>query len=202
MKENEKKLPIFHILYLMSFIEGGALMAIELIGSKMIAPYYGASLYTWTAVLATTLGGLAIGYYVGGILSEKYSNKNLLVIIFLLSGILVLTVQIYGTFIMEITLPLELRLGVTISSFIILTPILLCFGIVSPLIINILYNDFQFAGQVSGTIYAISTLGGVLFCLPLGLYFIPFIGIKYSVLFIGILLLLSGFIYKLIILRK
>ena len=192
-----KKLPIFHILYLMAFIEGGALMSMELIGSKMIAPYYGASLYTWTAVLATTLGGLALGYYLGGMYSEKYENKKMLFLLFLVSGVLVLTVQFYGTFIMQITLPMEIRMGVTISAFVILTPILLCFGMVSPLIINILHKDYNLAGQVAGTVYAISTFGGVLFCLPFGLYVIPFIGIKISILIIGVLLLVGAGIYKL-----
>ena len=57
--------------FLLSFIEGGAVMATELLGAKMLAPYFGSSLYVWATVLAVTLGGLAIGYFLGGLLSFK-----------------------------------------------------------------------------------------------------------------------------------
>ncbi|MBK6986726.1 MAG: hypothetical protein IPH32_19195 [Bacteroidetes bacterium] len=45
--------------FVLSFIEGGAVMATELLGAKMLAPYFGSSLYVWATVLAITLGGLA-----------------------------------------------------------------------------------------------------------------------------------------------
>lgn len=52
-------------------------MAYELISSKLIAPYFGTSLYVWTAVFIYTLGGLAVGYYLGGKLSLKDASKRL-----------------------------------------------------------------------------------------------------------------------------
>ena len=42
-------------IWLTLVVEGGALMATELIGAKLIAPFYGTSVYVWAAVLATTL---------------------------------------------------------------------------------------------------------------------------------------------------
>lgn len=53
-------------LYLIAFIEGGSVMAIELAGAKMIAPFFGTSLYVWASALAVTLGGLTTGYFAGG----------------------------------------------------------------------------------------------------------------------------------------
>ena len=61
--------------FLLSFIEGGSVMAAELIGAKMLAPYFGSSLYVWASVLAITLGGLACGYYAGGVLSSRKRNE-------------------------------------------------------------------------------------------------------------------------------
>ena len=51
-------------------------MAAELLGAKMLAPYFGSSLYVWATVLAITLGGLAAGYFMGGILSYKSKNNE------------------------------------------------------------------------------------------------------------------------------
>ncbi|MFB6307049.1 MAG: fused MFS/spermidine synthase, partial [Flavobacteriales bacterium] len=61
-------------------------MACELLGAGFIAPYFGKSLYVWTAVLGTTLGGLATGYFLGGRISEKLPYYKTLLIILLCSG--------------------------------------------------------------------------------------------------------------------
>ena len=53
----------FPHLFLVLVIEGGALMAVELMGAKLVAPFYGGSLYVWTAVLTITVLGLTLGYY-------------------------------------------------------------------------------------------------------------------------------------------
>ncbi len=194
MNTSSSKLPLFHILYVVSFIEGGALMAVELLGSKMIAPYYGASLYVWTAVLGTTLGGLALGYWLGGSFTEKYESQinRILLLIFVASGVFMLILPFYGKLILEATVSMSLKPGIVISSFLILTPILCSFGMVSPLIIHLLSKQFNVAGPAAGTIYGVSTVGGVIFSLVFGLYFIPFIGIKAGMLFIGSFLLLGA----------
>jgi len=57
-------------LFLVLLIEGGALMAVELMGAKLVAPFYGNSLYVWTAVLTITVLGLTLGYYTGGRLEQ------------------------------------------------------------------------------------------------------------------------------------
>ena len=49
------------LLLLLSFIEGGSLMAVELMSARMLAPYFGSSLFVWATVLAVTLGGLTLG---------------------------------------------------------------------------------------------------------------------------------------------
>jgi predicted membrane-bound spermidine synthase len=59
------------ILLSISILEGGALMATELIGAKLAAPFYGTSLYVWATIFAVTLGGLALGYLLGGYFSDK-----------------------------------------------------------------------------------------------------------------------------------
>ena len=45
----------FWFLFLVLVIEGASLMAVELMGAKLFAPFYGSSLYVWTAVLGITV---------------------------------------------------------------------------------------------------------------------------------------------------
>jgi len=54
------------LLYLIIFISGGAILALELLASRIMTPYFGVSLYIWTGILSITLVSLALGYWAGG----------------------------------------------------------------------------------------------------------------------------------------
>jgi len=173
------------IIYLVSFFEGAALMAVELLGAKMIAPYYGTSLYVWSAVLACTLGGLAFGYLVGGIVSQKYPGQRTLYLIVTLSALFTFLLPITGKFIMGATMGLSLKVGITLSAFILLTPPVFLFGMVSPIIINLLSTGISTIGKASGLVYAVSTVGGICATFLTGFYLAPFVGVKQSAWLVG-----------------
>ncbi|MBI4714761.1 MAG: fused MFS/spermidine synthase, partial [Nitrospirae bacterium] len=113
-------------------------MAAELIGAKLVAPYYGSSLYVWAAVLAITLGGLATGYFLGGIISARYPHRKTLYRIMLASSVLVALMPQTAVWILEATLDLEIRVGITLSCLVFLFPPLILFGMVSPLIVRLI----------------------------------------------------------------
>jgi len=54
------------MLYIVIFISGGAILALELLASRIMTPYFGVSLYIWTGILSITLVSLALGYWAGG----------------------------------------------------------------------------------------------------------------------------------------
>jgi spermidine synthase len=54
------------MLYTVIFISGGAILALELLASRIMTPYFGVSLYIWTGILSITLVSLALGYWAGG----------------------------------------------------------------------------------------------------------------------------------------
>ena len=66
----------FWYFFLVLLIEGFSLMAAELLGAKLPAPFYGSSLYIWTAVLCITMLGLTLWYYSGELFSAKCHRKN------------------------------------------------------------------------------------------------------------------------------
>ena len=80
----------FPHLFLDLLIEGGALMAVEWMGAKLVAPFYGSSLYVWTAVLTITVLGLTVGYYAGGRLGKKQPSEAMLFVVLGISAVLVL----------------------------------------------------------------------------------------------------------------
>ena len=172
-------------LLLILIIEGGAIMAVELIGAKLIAPYYGNSLYVWAAVLATTLGALSIGYFSGGNLSSTQANIKTLLTITTSAALLVLLMPILSSFIMSATLGMELRTGIVLSCVIFLMPPLIAFGMVGPMIVRLATKDVKQVGKIAGTVYFTSTAGGVATTFLFGFYFIPFLGLKMSCYIVG-----------------
>ena len=54
------------MLHTIIFVTGGAILALELLASRILTPYFGVSLYIWSGILSITLVSLAAGYWRGG----------------------------------------------------------------------------------------------------------------------------------------
>ena len=63
---NYTRSPILPLLYAVIFVSGAAILALELLASRIMTPYFGVSLYIWTGILSITLVSLALGYWAGG----------------------------------------------------------------------------------------------------------------------------------------
>lgn len=184
MKNPNKK-----YLFFLSFLEGGSVMACELIGAKLLAPFFGTSLYVWAAALALTLGGLTIGYFLGGRYSKKYAGSySFLYWVLICAGLLLVVMPFTSELIMNQTINLSLEMGAIFSLLIFMMPPLIFMGMVSPIIINLLTEDVESAGNSAGNVYAISTLGGILATFVMGFYIIPNFGLEMPAVVIGILL--------------
>ena len=170
-------------------------MAVELVGAKLIAPYYGNSLYVWAAVLATTLGGLTIGYYTGGKLSLSQPNIKTMLKIISASAVLVLLMPMISGAVMSATLGLELRTGIVLSCVIFLMPPLIAFGMVGPMAVRLMTTNVENVGKVAGTVYFTSTVGGIATTFLFGFYLIPFWGLKMSAYLTGSALALLPIIF-------
>ncbi|MBR9923355.1 MAG: hypothetical protein GYB31_21185 [Bacteroidetes bacterium] len=175
--------------YLLSFLEGGAVMACELIGAKILAPYFGTSLYIWAAALGLTLGGLMCGYFLGGLLSKNFPEQpRILYWLLLFAGGFTALMPVNGQWIMEYAIQLNLQLGAILSLSIFMVPPLVFMGMISPIVINLLNRSAKEAGNNAGNVYAISTLGGIGMTFLMGFVIIPNTGISYPAIFIGALL--------------
>jgi spermidine synthase len=185
-------------LLTLSFVEGCSVMVAELAGGKMLAPYYGTSLYVWASTLAITLGGLTLGYYLGGEWSKKElpeRRKKLFQTIAIASA-LVIIMPALANFIMERTLDMSFLTGLVVSQLVFLFPPILGMGIVSPLLISLLGENNN-SGKAAGLVYAVSTLGGVIATLLTGFFLVPVLGIAIPCVVIGALLfLLNIFILR------
>ena len=60
-----------HVITLAVFTSGAALLCAELAGSRLLAPFFGNSLFVWGGLIGVFLGGLAIGCWAGGALADR-----------------------------------------------------------------------------------------------------------------------------------
>ena len=64
-----------YMLHTIIFITGGAILALELLASRILTPYFGVSLYIWSGILSITLVSLAAGYWYGGRLAAGHMRS-------------------------------------------------------------------------------------------------------------------------------
>ena len=131
------------LLLVISFLEGAAVMGVELIGAKMIAPYFGTSIYVWSTVLGITLIGLTSGYFLGGLLSYKKPSKNTFFILLGIAGLLTALMPVTSTWIMNLLLDFNFKISVLISAMLFIFPPLMFYGMISPYIIKFLLEKMQ-----------------------------------------------------------
>lgn len=178
-------------IYAVSFFEGAAVMATELCGSKLLSPFFGSSLFVWAAVIAVTLGSLAAGYFYGGQLSLREDKSKLVTNVLLIAssymGLMPLVSNLFG----GVAVALPLLLAVAICSLLLLFMPMFLMGAASPLIIAIQSQNSNDSGKISGLVYSISTVGGIVATFLSGFLFIPAFGIQITLLIYGILLALS-----------
>ena len=53
------------------FLSGAVLLGVEIAASRVLAPTFGSSLYVWGSLIGIVLTGLAIGYWVGGVVADR-----------------------------------------------------------------------------------------------------------------------------------
>lgn len=184
-KSNSKD---YFFLYAVVSITGAAVMMIELMGTRIIGPFYGVSLFVWSSLISVTLLALAIGYYLGGLLADKQGSIRLSHVIFLAAMFTGLIPLLSGS-VLSASNSLGLRMGAFTSAFILFSPCLILLGMAGPFIIKMATSSLDGLGFIVGSVYAISTLGSVLGTLLLGFYLLPLAGIRLIILCISLVLL-------------
>ncbi|UJO99502.1 MAG: fused MFS/spermidine synthase, partial [Nitrosomonas sp.] len=159
-------------LYCTVFLTGAAVMVIELLGTRLIAPFYGASLYVWTSVISVTLIALALGYFVGGRWADR-ARKTGLALIIALAGLLTLLIPWLTAPVLLATDAMGLRMGVFISTLVLFSPSLIMLGMIGPFAVKLATSSLDGVGAGTGSIYAVSTVGSVIGTLFLGFYLFP-----------------------------
>jgi spermidine synthase len=183
--QKSHSLPFVVFLVITSLMCGALVMVIEVLGSRIIGPFFGSSLFVWTSLITVTLVGLALGYTVGGILSDRRESPVYLYGIILLAGVAVLLIPVLKRPVLEVALSLGLRFGALTASALLFGPALCLLGCVSPYIVKIAALEIKNIGRTVGLFYAVSTVGSFVGTVLAGFILIAWFPVNQIFVFIG-----------------
>lgn len=184
---------------LIVFISNACVMTIELVAGRLVAPYVGVSLYTWTSVIGVILAGMSIGNFVGGKLADRAASRRLLGGIFIIAGLgsvsVLLTVTLFGPGGMPQIpgAPLVLRMLLYITVIFLLPSTLL--GMISPIVVKLSLDDLSHSGSTVGRIYAASALGSIAGTFATGYFLVSAFGTRAILLGVGAVLIAMGLLF-------
>jgi hypothetical protein len=148
------------VLYLTVTMTGAAVMILELLGTRIIGPFYGVSLYVWAPLIAVTLIALALGYLLGGYLADRFLAVRLSHVI-VAAAVGTAIIPLLTSPILLLTDSLGLRGGAFTSALLLFTLPLTALAMVGPYVIKRATHDLSAVGTAAGTVYAVSTGGSI-----------------------------------------
>lgn len=168
-------------IFFFAFLEGLAVMSVEFLGAKILAPFFGTSLQVWTSVIGITMFALALGYYLGGKYSSHKNGTIILTRVIFAGSLFFILMPLSSTPIILLVSKMGIYTGSVLASILLLLPAITSFGMMNPILIDNAGKRVEESGNNTGIVYAASTLGAVFSVLLLGFYIIPFIGISIPV---------------------
>ena len=152
------------LIYFLAFCSGFCIMGIELLGGRILAPFFGSSVHIWGSIITVFMLSLSFGYLLGGKLSIKRPSLAKYGSIFLLASIMVLPIALFANPIMEFifTHIEDSRYGSLLASTALFFVPTIILGMISPYSVRLLVTDSEHSGQVAGGLYFVSTLGSAL----------------------------------------
>jgi len=182
-------------LYFTVFVSGMTTLAVEISASRLIGSVFGTSNLVWASIIGLILIYLTFGYYLGGKVADKSPNFKTLYKILAWGSFFIGVVPYIAKPLLRFAADAfdGLQIGILAGSFI---TVLVLFsirvtllGMISPFAIRMSIDDPKNAGNVSGKIYAVSTLGSFLGTFLPVLFFIPLIGTTNTFLVFSLFLL-------------
>jgi spermidine synthase len=171
-------------------------MALELLGSRLLAPVFGNSIFVWGSLIGVILAALAVGYYLGGKLADRQPYFGTLSLLIFAAGLLVLALPTLTPPVFNSAIGLNLgeRYAPLFATTVLLAPPSILLGMVSPYAIRLATRSFEKLGKISGNLYALSTLGSIVGTFFTVFVLIPAFGVNKIIVALGVTLLVVAFL--------
>ncbi len=173
------------------FVAAGAVLMLEILAVRLLAPYVGLTLETTTSIIGAALGGIALGAAVGGYFADR-TNTYLLIVGLMVGGGLLTLLTVPAVHLLGPGARGEgdiAALGITIVA---LVPAAAALSAVSPAVAHLQLHDLRASGTVVGRLSAWATAGALIGTFGTGFVIVPLIPVDTAVLAIGGALVVVG----------
>ncbi len=184
-------------LFITAFVSGAVVMALEILGSRLLAPVFGNSLFVWGALIGVVLAAMSTGYATGGWLADRHPGGKVLAGLLLFSGA--------WTFLLAWMVQPVLfwvdgriddpRWGPCLAAIILLTPPAFGLSGVLPSVLRLAIGDIGHLGRHSGGIIAVSTVGSLVGTFGTAFYLLTWVGSMALVAGLGIIQAVLGVLW-------
>lgn len=161
------------------FLCGAALMGLELVAARVLAPFLGNSIYVWGSVISVVMVALSLGYWLGGQLADHFGPRRVLPTVIAGAGLATVFAPVIASTSLPATAELGPRLGsLTAAGLVFFLPALLL-ATVSPLGVRLAADrGMTHLGRSTGNLYAVSTAGSIFGTLATSFWLIPLLSIE------------------------
>jgi len=179
------------------FLAGFSMMAFELLAARLMAPFLGSSLHTWTAVIASILLGIVLGAPLGGWLADRGRPVRVLGWLLVGSGVASASAYLVAYLIGPLFAPLALPLPIltTIFCLLVFFPPALLSGSITPVAVRATLNALDSTGRVVGSLGAWNAAGSILGVYLTGFVFQAYFSTRLVWLVLSALLIVAGLIW-------
>lgn len=151
------------LIYLSAFFSGFAVMSFEILGSRILAPFFGQSIYVWGALISVVLAALGCGNYYGGRLGDRYCSSALIMIIALICALYFIIAPPLGYSCCQmvtahITNP---QLGVLLAALLVFWIPAFGLGMMTPNLIKLGIVELTDLGGKTGLLLGLMTIGNI-----------------------------------------
>ena len=176
------------------FFSSAMLLVLEIVAGRLLAPYIGVSIYTWTSIIGIILAGLSLGNWIGGRLADKGFGHQSVALVLVASAVSALAVLpligIMAGPIQSLELDLASASMIYVLGLFFIPSVLI--GIIVPLITTLYLDQNSQTGKVVGRMHALGAMGSILGTFATGLFLIQWFGTRSIIVFVaGVLFLFA-----------
>jgi spermidine synthase len=175
------------------FLSGAALLGVEIAASRVLAPAFGSSLFVWGSLIGVVLAGLAVGYWVGGVLCDRFPTPYLLIGTLAAGAGLVLLVPVIDGGVVDLVTGWDPgpRLNPLVASVMLFGPLAIVLAAATPIAVRLAAQSLERLGRTAGRLFSVSTAGSIAGTFVTAFWLVPELGTD-QVMAVGSVTLLAA----------
>ncbi|MCZ2816530.1 fused MFS/spermidine synthase [Modestobacter sp. VKM Ac-2984] len=184
-----------------TFLSSGAVLVMEVVGLRLIAPYVGITLQTSTAIIGFALAAIAIGAWAGGAAADRTDPRRLIAPLMVAGGALVVAVLPLVRFAGELLTGAAAGNVLLLAAVAVVVPAALL-SAVPPMVVALQLGDLARTGSVVGRLSGIGTIGGIVATFATGFLLVAVLPSSVILVGTGLLVVVVGVALAVLLRRR